>query len=62
MAKKKDPVDAAISGAWSKLASGVAVNIMDIPKIFKEVRAAHAAGSTIEDAVVVARDKYRQAV
>jgi hypothetical protein len=58
--KKADPFDDAFNTAWSKQASGVQVNIMDMSKIFNECRASVAAGVSLEDAVNVCIVKYRK--
>lgn len=59
MSKKEKQLDTLISNAWQKLASGVQVNILDIPKIFREVKTELAGGVSLEDAVISLRDKYR---
>ena len=52
-------LDAAIEQAWYKQADGVQVGIMDIPKIFKDVKKHVTAGGTIADGVDIAIQAYR---
>lgn len=52
-------LDKEIEQAWYRLASGVQVNIMDIPKITREVKDAVLAGASVDDATIAAREKYR---
>jgi hypothetical protein len=56
---KKLKTDSAIEQAWYRLASGIQVNMMDIPKIFKECREAMQSGQSVEDVVKAAIAKYR---
>lgn len=58
MAKKLN-VDKQIEAAWYKLASGIQINMMDIPKIFKECRASIEKGETVEAVITAAIAKYR---
>jgi hypothetical protein len=58
--KEVEKLDKEIEQAWYRLASGVGVDIMDIGKVFNDVRAAFKAGSTIDAAVEVAKAKYRK--
>lgn len=59
MAKRQDAIDKAIEAAWYKLASGVQVNIMVIPTIFRECREAIVGGKSVDEAVAAAVAKYR---
>lgn len=52
-------LDAAISGAWHRLMSGVQVPIMDIPKIFRDIKLEMAAGVPLEQAVTSVGTRYR---
>ena len=58
---KADKVlDKSIEQMWYKLASGVQVNIMDIPGIFRECRAGVLGGGNLEELVKGCIVKYRQ--
>ena len=48
-----------VEAAWYKHGHGVAVNIMDIGKIFAMGRAALVAGTSLDDAMVAAAAKFR---
>ena len=52
-------LDAAISGAWHRLMSGVQVPIMDIPRIFRDIKLEMAAGVPLEQAVTSVGTRYR---
>lgn len=52
-------IDKAISVAWAREASGVQVPIMDIPRIFRDIKLELAAGVSIEAAVRSAAARYR---
>jgi hypothetical protein len=52
-------LDAAISGAWHRLMSGVQVPIMDIPRIFRDIKLEMAAGVPLEQAVSSVGTRYR---
>ncbi len=52
-------IDKAISSAWHRLMSGVQVPIMDIPRIFRDIKLEVAAGMPIEQAVLQVGDRYR---
>lgn len=59
MAKKKaDKQDDLIAEAWYRLAFGVQVDIMDIPKIFRDVKLELAAGTQLDEAIKQAIQKY----
>lgn len=60
MAKRTDKIDKQIEKAWYSLASGVQVNIMDIPRIFREVRAAVEGGANLEAAVTIVVAQFRR--
>lgn len=51
-------IDAMIEHYYKLHATGRQVNIMDIPKLFAAVRAAHATGIEIETAVRAAIEVY----
>ena len=62
-----DPIDHAIGQAWHRLMSGIQVSIMDIPRIFRDVKLEMAAGMPLEEAVMrvgarfqVNRNGYRR--
>lgn len=58
--KAAKQLDKQIEQAWYQQASGIEVNIMDIPRIFKDVRDAVVNGESLEKAVNDAKEKYRQ--
>lgn len=47
-----DPIDHAIGQAWHRLMSGIQVSVMDIPRIFRDVKLEMAAGMPLEEAVM----------
>lgn len=57
--KPDDPIDKAISSAWHRLMSGVQVPIMDIPRIFRDIKLEVAAGMPIDQAVLAVGNRYR---
>jgi hypothetical protein len=58
--KKTDELDKQIEKAWYRLASGVQVNIMDIPAIFRAVRSAVEVGADLDTAVQAAIVVFRK--
>ena len=57
----KKQLDKAIENAWYRLASGVQVNIMSIPTIFREWREAVIVENlSVDDAVTAAIAKHRE--
>lgn len=52
-------LDAAIGRAWAQLMSGVQVPIMDIPRIFRDIKLEMAAGADLESAVRAVGGRYR---
>lgn len=58
--KSGNPTDNLIEQTWYRLASGVQVNIMDIPAIFRECAAAMQTGASCDDAVTAAIAKHRK--
>lgn len=54
-----DPIDQAISAAWPKLCHGVQVPIMDIPRIFRDVKLEMAGGLDLETAIRNVAGRYR---
>lgn len=50
--RRDDPVDKAIGEAWHRLMSGIQVSVMDIPRIFRDVKLEVAGGMSIEEAVM----------
>ena len=63
MKTKKNPdaaLDKAIEAAWYRLASGVQVSILDIPKIFRDVRLEVSGGLELDAAVAAVRDRFRK--
>ena len=54
-----DPVDHAIGQAWHRLMSGIQVSIMDIPKIFRDVKLEIAAGMPLEEAVMRVGQRFQ---
>ena len=57
-AEKK--LDKEIERAYYQHGQGVAINIMDIGKVFADCRAAVLAGGSLDEAVKTAIAKYRQ--
>jgi len=49
--KEIKAMDKAIEQAYYKIASGLQINMMDIPKVFNESRRAIDAGATVDQAV-----------
>ncbi len=66
--RKKNPkrsrsekkLDKEIEQAWYRLAEGVQVSVMDIPRIFRDVKLEMAAGMSVDEAVVTVREQYRK--
>jgi hypothetical protein len=52
-------IDAAISSSWSRLMSGVQVPILDIPRIFRDIKLEMAAGVPLDQAVLSVGARYR---
>lgn len=62
MGKIKTPdriLDEAIGKAWPRLADGVQVEMMDIPRIFRDVKLEVSGGMGLDEAVTKVRDRYR---
>jgi hypothetical protein len=57
--RKTDPLDKKIGEAWHRLASGVQVSVMDIPRIFRDVRLEVSAGTELDAAVRLAIARYQ---
>ena len=57
--KLEKALDKEIERVYYKLASGVQVNIMDIPKIFDDAKIEHSAGVPIEQAMPAIIERYR---
>lgn len=55
----ENAIDKAIGVAWSRLMSGVQVPIMDIPRIFRDIKLEMAAGTDLESAVRSVGTRYR---
>ena len=58
--KAEKQLDKEIERAWYSQAFDIQVNIMDLPKIFADVRAAVLNGSTVFLAVEEAKARYRR--
>lgn len=52
-------LDAEISSAWHHLMSGVQVSVMDIPRIFRDIKLEIAGGMPLQDAVLKVGSRYR---
>ena len=52
-------LDEAISSSWHRLMSGVQVPIMDIPRIFRDIKLEMAAGVSLDQAVLAVGSRYR---
>lgn len=61
-AKKKaeKALDSQIEQAWYRLASGIEVSVLDIPRIFRDAKIEMAAGKTAEEAVTIQIARYRK--
>lgn len=54
-----DAIDKRIEAAWYRLASGVQVDILDIPRIFRDVKLEIAAGTALDAAIALAIQRYQ---
>lgn len=54
-----DALDKAIEQAWYRLMSGVQVPILDMPRIFRDVKLEMAAGTPLDQAVLSVGGRYR---
>jgi hypothetical protein len=52
-------IDSMIGAAWHRLMSGVQVPVMDIPRIFRDIKLEMAGGASLEDAVRAVGSRYR---
>ena len=60
--RRVDPdkaIDSMIGAAWARFMSGVQVSIMEIPKIFRDIKLEMSGGATLEDAVRNVGNRYR---
>ena len=57
--RRDDPIDHAIGQAWHRLMSGIQVSIMDIPRIFRDVKLEMAAGMPLEEAVMRVGSRFQ---
>jgi hypothetical protein len=55
----EDAIDKAIGRAWAQLMSGVQVPIMDIPRIFRDIKLEMAGGVDLQTAVQAVGGRYR---
>lgn len=55
----ENEIDSMIGAAWARFMSGVQVSVMEIPKIFRDIKLEMAAGMTLEDAVRAVGNRYR---
>lgn len=55
----ENAIDKEIGSAWARLMSGVQVPIMDIPRIFRDIKLEMAAGADLESAVRSVGTQYR---
>jgi maltose-binding protein MalE len=58
--KANKALDELVAQAYNRHGNNVQINIMDISNIYRDCKAAHAAGSTMDDAMITAIAKYRQ--
>jgi hypothetical protein len=58
--KAENAIDTAIASAWSTQANGVQVAMMDVPKIFAEIKAAVDSGHDLNQAVATCVARYRK--
>jgi hypothetical protein len=52
-------IDSMIGSAWARFMSGVQVSVMEIPKIFRDIKLEMSGGMTLEDAVRTVGTRYR---
>lgn len=57
--RREDPIDKWIAAAWHRLMSGVQVPMLDIPRIFRDVKLEVAGGMSIEEAVMRVGQRYQ---
>lgn len=57
--KNDNAIDAMIGAAWARFMSGVQVSVMEIPKIFRDIKLEMSAGMPLEDAVREVGSRYR---
>lgn len=57
--KNDNAIDTMIGAAWARFMSGVQVSVMEIPKIFRDIKLEMAGGATLEDAVRAVGSRYR---
>ena len=57
--REQTKLDNEIDGLYNKHGFGVQINMMDIQNVFKDCRAAFAAGKDLEQAVKDAIEKYK---
>lgn len=58
--KEQKAFDKAIEAAYYKHCTGTTISIMDIPKLFNEVRQAVVAGAELDASVIADIAKYNQ--
>lgn len=58
--KAERALDKSIEAAWYRLADGVQVSILDIPRIFRDVKLEIAGGAELDAAVAAVRDRFRK--
>lgn len=54
-----DAIDTAIGHAWPRLMSGVQIPMLDIPRIFRDIKLEIASGLTLDQAVLAVGARYR---
>jgi hypothetical protein len=57
--KNDNAIDAMIGAAWARFMSGVQVSVMEIPKIFRDIKLEMSAGMPLEAAVREVGSRYR---
>lgn len=57
--RSENQIDKDVERAWYRLASGVQVPILDIPKIFRDIKLEMAAGVDVDTATRAAIDRYQ---
>jgi hypothetical protein len=53
-------IDRAIEQAWSRLAGGVQVMVLDIPRIFRDIKLEVSGGEPLDNAVLSIAGRYRK--
>jgi len=58
--KQEKQLDKELDRAWSRIASGVQVDIMDLSRIRQDTKQAITGGATVDEATTTAMERYRK--